>query len=49
MARRTTLDLSGEWRASPTGDEDLHHRYADEALDDGAWQTVPVPGHSSVR
>jgi beta-mannosidase len=45
MARRTTLDLSGAWRAAPTSADDLRQRYADEALDDGDWETVPVPGH----
>lgn len=47
MARRTTLDLSGPWRAAATGDDDLHARYAEEALDDSGWEVVPVPGHWS--
>src|SRR6478736_496200 len=45
MARRTTLDLSGSWRAAATADDDLEQRYADEDLDDSGWETVPVPGH----
>ena len=45
MARRTTLDLSGSWRAAATADDDLEQRYADEDLDDSGWEMVPVPGH----
>ena len=45
MARRTTLDLSGDWRAAPTGGDDLRQDYPEDALDDSAWETVPVPGH----
>ncbi len=45
MARRTTLDLSGRWRAAATGADDLDHRYSDEGIDDSGWETVPVPGH----
>lgn len=45
MARRTTLDLSGDWRAAPTGGGDLRQDYPEDALDDSAWETVPVPGH----
>src|SRR6478736_2732258 len=43
MARRTTLDLSGSWRAAPASDVD--QRFSDESLDDSGWETVPVPGH----
>jgi len=45
MARRTTLDLSGDWRAAPSSGDELRQTYADESLDDGGWETVPVPGH----
>ena len=45
MARRTTLDLSGDWRAAPTSGDDLRQDSADDALDDSGWETVPVPGH----
>ena len=45
MARRTTLDLSGDWRAAPTGGDDLRQDYPEDTLDDSAWETVPVPGH----
>ncbi len=45
MPRRPSLDLSGQWRAAPTGDDDLHVRYPDEDLDDSSWGTLTVPGH----
>lgn len=45
MARRTTLDLSGDWRAAPSSGDDLRQTYPDEALDDNDWEIVPVPGH----
>ena len=45
MARRASLDLSGEWRAAPApvGDRDLGHPQG--SVDDRSWVPVPVPGH----
>ncbi|MGE3833536.1 MAG: hypothetical protein AB7H43_01995 [Acidimicrobiia bacterium] len=38
------VDLGGSWRAA-AADEDLRRRFADPALDDGAWAELTVPGH----
>ncbi len=45
MARRSSIDLSGRWRAAPASVDDLHLRYPDESVDDSTWERVPVPGH----
>src|SRR4051794_1310558 len=38
------LALNGPWRAA-VADEGLRRSFADAGLDDGAWETVDVPGH----
>jgi beta-mannosidase len=42
MSRRTSLELSGLWRAAPAVEAGAA---ADEGLDDDGWAGVPVPGH----
>ena len=43
MARRSSLDLSGDWRAAPV--DELPQGFAEAEVDDGGWERVPVPGH----
>ncbi|HEY6533816.1 MAG TPA: hypothetical protein VIY72_16025 [Acidimicrobiales bacterium] len=45
MSRRTSLELSGLWRATPSDEAGTQAHEADVDVDDSAWATVPVPGH----
>jgi beta-mannosidase len=45
MSRRTSLELSGLWRAAPSDEAGTRAHEADTEIDDSAWTTVPVPGH----
>lgn len=42
MGPRTSLELSGLWRAAPADDAGA---LTGDDLDDSSWATVPVPGH----
>ncbi|HEX4867019.1 MAG TPA: hypothetical protein VFV32_05275 [Acidimicrobiales bacterium] len=38
------MELTGTWRAA-IADEDLRRSWHDDEFDDGAWESIEVPGH----
>ena len=45
MSRRTSLELSGHWRAAPSARARPNGHDDTMEVDDSLWDAVPVPGH----